>query len=146
MKEFKTFQAKPTDVQRVWYLIDASEAPLGRMSTFIARKLIGKDKPSFTTHIDTGDYVVVINADKLVVTGEKATDKMYYRHSGYPGNLREATLTEKQTKKSGEVIRLAVKGMLPKNKLVTERLKRLKIYAGEEHAHAGQNPKKVSVK
>lgn len=145
MKEFKTFSAKPTDVTREWLLIDASEAPLGRMSTVIARKLIGKDKPMFTSHIDCGDYVVVINADNLVVTGEKTTDKKYYRHSGYVGNLKTASLAEKQAKKSGEVIRLAVKGMLPKNKLVDERLKRLKIYAGAEHAHAGQNPKKVEV-
>ena len=146
MKEFKTYSAKPTEVTRKWYLVDASEAPLGRISTFIARKLTGKDKPMFTSHIDCGDFVVVINADNLVVTGEKAEDKMCYRHSGYPGNLKEATLKEKQAKKSGEVIRLAVKGMLPKNKLVDERLKRLKIYAGAEHAHTAQGPEKVSVK
>lgn len=146
MKEFKTYSAKPTEVERKWYVIDASEAPLGRMSTKIATLLTGKGKPMFTSHIDCGDYVVVINADNLVVTGEKATDKMYYRHSGYVGNLKEATLTEKQAKKSGEVIRLAVKGMLPKNKLMDERLKRLKIYGGTEHAHAPQNPQKVEVK
>jgi large subunit ribosomal protein L13 len=146
MKEFKTYSAKPTDVERKWYLIDASEASLGRMSTQIATLLTGKGKPMFTSHIDCGDYVVVINADNLVVTGEKADDKMYYRHSGYPGNLKEATLKEKQAKKSGEVIRLAVKGMLPKNKLVDERLKRLKIYAGAEHAHAPQAPVKVTLK
>ena len=145
MKEFKTYSAKPTEVTRKWYVVDASEAPLGRMSTFIARKLTGKDKPMFTNHIDCGDFVVVINADNLVVTGQKADDKMYYRHSGYVGNLKEASLKEKQAKKSGEVIRLAVKGMLPKNKLVDERLKRLKIYAGAEHAHTAQSPEKVSV-
>jgi large subunit ribosomal protein L13 len=145
MKEFKTYSAKPTEVERKWYLFDASEAPLGRVATRIATTLTGKGKPMFTSHIDCGDFVVVINADKLVVTGEKQDDKMYYRHSGYTGNLKEATLKQKQTKKSGEVIRLAVKGMLPKNKLVDERLKRLKIYAGEEHTHAPQNPQKVSL-
>lgn len=142
----KTYSAKPSEVDRKWYVMDASEASLGRLSTQIAQLLTGKGKPMFTAHIDCGDYVVVINADNLVVTGEKATDKMYYRHSGYPGNLKEATLREKQSKKSGEVIRLAVKGMLPKNKLMDERLKRLKIYAGSEHAHEAQTPEKVSVK
>ena len=146
MKEFKTYSAKPTEVERKWYLFDASEQPLGRLSTQVATKLTGKGKPMFTSHIDCGDFVVVINADKLVVTGEKQDDKMYYRHSGYTGNLKEATLREKQAKKPGEVIRLAVKGMLPKNKLVDERLKRLKIYAGEEHTHAPQAPQKVSPK
>lgn len=142
----KTYSAKPSEVVRKWYIVDASETSLGRMSTAIATMLTGKGKPMYTAHIDCGDYVVVINADNLVVTGEKATDKMYYRHSGYIGNLKEATLREKQAKKSGEVIRLAVKGMLPKNKLMDERLKRLKIYAGSEHAHAPQAPEKVSVK
>ena len=146
MKEFKTFSAKPTDIERSWYVIDAADAPLGRLSTKIATLLTGKGKPMFTSHIDCGDYVVVINADNLVVTGEKQTDKIYYRHSGYVGNLKEASLKDKQAKKSGEVIRLAVKGMLPKNKLIDERLKRLKIYAGAEHAHTPQNPKKVEVK
>lgn len=146
MKDFKTYSAKPTEVERKWYVIDASEAPLGRLSTRVATLLTGKGKPMFTSHIDCGDYVVIVNADNLVVTGEKQTDKMYYRHSGYVGNLKEATLKEKQAKKSGEVIRLAVKGMLPKNKLVDERLKRLKIYSGEEHAHVAQNPQKVTVK
>lgn len=145
MKEFKTYSAKPTDVVRKWYVIDASEATLGRLSTQIATLLTGKGKPMFTSHIDCGDFVVVVNADNLLVTGQKAEDKMYYRHSGYPGNLKEATLKEKQSKKSGEVIRLAVKGMLPKNKLVDERLKRLKIYAGMEHPHAPQAPEKVKV-
>ena len=145
IKEAKTYSAKPTDVERKWFLVDASENSLGRVCTFIATTLTGKNKPTFTTNIDCGDYVVVVNADNLVVTGEKLTDKMYYRHSGYIGNLKEATLAQKQTKKSGEVIRLAVKGMLPKNKLMDERMKRLKIYAGMEHMHAPQNPQKVSV-
>lgn len=142
----KTYQAKPTEVTREWLLLDASEAPLGRLSTKIAKLLIGKDKAMFTKHIDCGDYVVVINADKLVVTGTKMTDKKYYRHSQYPGSLKTATLTEKMVKDPTDVITLAVKGMLPKNKLMTERLKRLKVYAGETHNHDAQSPKKVSVK
>ncbi len=142
----KSFSAKPTDVVRKWYVIDAAEAPLGRLSTKIATLLTGKGKPMFTRHIDCGDYVVVINAANLVATGTKLEDKMYYRHSGYPGNLHEATLKEKMSKDASDVIRLAVKGMLPKNKLVDERLKRLKIYNGAEHAHAPQTPERISVK
>ncbi len=142
----KTYQAKPTEVTREWILLDASEAPLGRLSTKIATLLTGKGKPMFTKHIDCGDYVIVINADKLVVTGTKLSDKKYYRHSQYPGSLKKATLTEKMAKDSTDVITLAVKGMLPKNKLMTERLKRLKVYAGESHNHDAQIPKKVSVK
>lgn len=146
MKQFTTYSAKPAEVERKWYVVDASETTLGRMSTKIATMLTGKGKPMFTNHIDCGDFVVVINADKLQVTGQKSTDKMYYRHSGYVGNLKETTLRDLQSKKPGEAIKLAVKGMLPKNKLMNERLKRLKIYAGEEHNHAAQSPEKVSVK
>ncbi len=142
----KTYSAKPSEVKREWYLIDASELPLGRLSTKIATLLTGKGKPMFTSHIDCGDYVVVINSDKLVATGTKSSDKMYYRHSGFPGNLREATLSEKMAKDSTEVITLAVRGMLPKNKLAAERLKRLRVFSGEEHGHAAQSPKKVSLK
>lgn len=142
----KTYSAKPSEVTRAWYVIDAAEAPLGRVSTKIATLLTGKGKPMFTQHIDCGDYVVVINADNLVVTGSKLNDKMYYRHSQYPGSLKESTLSEKIEKDSTEVIRLAVKGMLPKNKLMDERLKRLKIYKGSEHSNEAQKPKKVSVK
>jgi large subunit ribosomal protein L13 len=142
----KTYQAKPTEVTREWLVLDASEAPLGRLSTKIAKLLIGKDKPMFTKHIDCGDFVVVINAEKLVVTGTKMTDKKYYRHSQYPGSLKTATLMEKMAKDPTDVIMLAVKGMLPKNKLMAERLKRLKVYAGETHNHDAQTPKKVSVK
>lgn len=142
----KTYSAKPSEVVRSWYVIDASEAPLGRISTKIATLLTGKGKPMFTQHIDCGDYVVVVNADKLVVTGNKLVDKKYYRHSEYPGNLKTATLAEKMEKDSTDVIRLAVRGMLPVNKLRDGRLERLKIYAGEEHNHAAQSPQKVSVK
>ena len=142
----KTYSAKPSEVTREWLVIDASEAPLGRLATEIAQHLIGKKKPMFTQHIDCGDYVVVINADKLIVTGNKLADKKYYRHSQYPGSLKTATLSEKLEQDSTNVIYLAVKGMLPKNKLIDERLKRLKIYKGEEHNNAAQKPQKVSIK
>lgn len=142
----KTYQAKPTEVTREWLILDASEAPLGRLSTKIAKLLIGKDKAMFTKHIDCGDYVIVVNANKLIVTGTKMTDKKYYRHSQYPGSLKTATLTEKMVKDPTDVITLAVKGMLPKNKLMAERLKRLRVYVGETHNHDAQSPKKVSVK
>lgn len=142
----KTYQAKPTEVTREWLILDASEAPLGRLSTKIAKLLIGKDKAMFTKHIDCGDYVIVVNANKLIVTGTKMTDKKYYRHSQYPGSLKTATLTEKMIKDPTDVITLAVKGMLPKNKLMAERLKRLRVYVGETHNHDAQSPKKVSVR
>lgn len=142
----KTFSAKPTDVTRKWYLIDASEAPLGRISTKIAKLLMGKEKPIYTHHIDCGDNVVVINSDKLVVTGNKLEAKKYYRHSQYPGSLKEFSLSEMMEKDSTKVIKLSVKGMLPKNKLVSERLKRLRIYVGEQHDNEAQQPQKVSVK
>lgn len=142
----KTYQAKPTEVTREWLILDASEAPLGRLSTKIAKLLIGKDKAMFTKHIDCGDYVIVVNANKLIVTGTKMTDKKYYRHSQYPGSLKTATLTEKMVKDPTDVITLAVKGMLPKNKLMAERLKRLRVYVGETHNHDAQSPKKVSVR
>lgn len=142
----KTYSAKPTDVVRKWHLIDASEAPLGRISTTIATLLTGKYKPIFTQHIDCGDFVVVINSDNLKVSGSKISDKLYYRHSQYPGSLKTATLEEKMAVNSTEVVRLAVKGMLPKNKLMAGRLERLKIYKDAEHSHAAQMPQKVSIK
>jgi len=142
----KTYSAKPSGITRQWFVIDASEAPLGRLSTKIAVLLTGKEKPSFTKHIDCGDFVVVINSDKLVVTGNKMQDKKYYRHSQYPGSLKEASLAEKMAKDSTDVIVLAVKGMLPKNKLMDERLSRLKVYSGSDHKHDAQKPVKVSVK
>lgn len=142
----KTYSAKPTDVTREWYVLDASSAPLGRLSTKIATLLTGKGKPMFTAHIDCGDNVVVINAEKLVVTGAKLDDKKYYRHSQYPGNLKTATLSEKMAKDPCEVIRLAVRGMLPKNKLMNDRMLRLRVFAGESHEHEAQTPKKVEVK
>lgn len=142
----KTFSAKPSDVTRKWYIVDASETSLGRVATHVATLLTGKGKPMFTKHIDCGDFVVVINADKLVVTGAKLDDKMYYRHSGYPGGLREDTLKDVIEKDSSRAIYEAVRGMVPVNKLRDERLKRLKIYAGAEHEHAAQKPEVLSLK
>jgi large subunit ribosomal protein L13 len=142
----KTYSAKPIDVTRVWYVVDASEAPLGRVATQIAKLLTGKDKPMFTKHIDVGDYVVVVNAGNIQVTGEKLDSKMYYRHSQYPGGLKEATLREKMDKDPTYALIHAVRGMLPVNKLRDARLDRLKVYAGAEHNHEAQKPKAFSVK
>lgn len=142
----KTYSAKPSDVTRKWYVVDASEAPLGRVATKIAKLLTGKDKPMFTHHIDCGDYVVIINAKDVVVTGQKMDTKMYYRHSSYPGGLKEATMREKLEKDPTYAIFHAVRGMLPVNKLRDGRLERLKIYAGSEHNHEAQKPKTISVK
>ena len=136
----KTFSAKPTDVTREWFILDASTMPLGRLSTVAATLLLGKHKPMFTKHIDTGDYVIIINADQLVVTGGKETKKMYYRHSGFPGGIKQASLRELQEKDPTAPIVKAVRGMLPVNKLRDERLKRLKVYAGAEHGHDAQKP------
>lgn len=142
----KTYSAKPSDVARKWYVVDASEATLGRVSTQVATLLTGKSKPMFTPHIDCGDFVVVVNADKLQVTGGKETKKMYYNHSGFPGGLRERQLKDLMAHDSTEVIYKAVRGMLPVNKLRDGRLKRLKIYSGAEHDHAAQKPENFSLK
>ncbi len=136
----KTYSAKPTDVTRKWHLIDASEAPLGRLATVVATLLTGKGKPQFTHHIDCGDFVVIVNAANLVVTGNKMQDKKYYRYSGYPSGLTTTALQDLMAKDPTQPIYKAVRGMLPINKLRAERLKRLKIYAGEEHDHAAQKP------
>jgi len=141
----KTYSQKPTEVTRRWILIDASTAPLGRTATEIAKYLIGKYKPTYTPHIDGGDYVVVINAEKVVVTGDKELSKIYYRHSGFPGGIKDARLEEVREKFPERIIEAAVKGMLPKNKLVAGRLERLKVFAGSEHAHTAQTPEKVEV-
>lgn len=142
----KTYSAKPTDVTRKWYVIDASEAALGRISSVAAQLLIGKGKPQFTKHIDTGDYVVIVNSDKLVVTGNKMETKMYYRHSNYPGGLKEAKLKDKMAQDSTQVIIKAIRGMLPVNKLRDARLDRLKVYAGADHNHEAQKPEKFVIK
>ncbi len=141
----KTYSAKPTEVVREWYVVDASETTLGRVSTVVAELLTGKRKPMFTKHIDCGDFVVVINADQLKVTGDKLNKKMYYHHSHYPGGLKEATLQEKMDKDSTDVIIKAVRGMLPVNKLRDGRLMRLKVYADDNHKHEAQKPKAFSV-
>jgi large subunit ribosomal protein L13 len=142
----KTYSQKPTEVARRWILIDAKDAPLGRLSTEIAKYLIGKYKPSYTPHIDGGDYVIVVNAKETVVTGGKELKKIYYRHSGFPGGIRDARLEEVREKFPERIIENAVKGMLPKNKLSPERMKRLKVYEGPEHEHNAQKPEKVEVK
>lgn len=139
----KTFSAKPTDVTRVWHVLDASQTPLGRLSTVAARLLLGKDKPSFTHHIDVGDYVIVVNADSLIVTGNKMADKEYFRHSGFPGGLYKRTMAEMDPVK---IIEHSIRGMLPVNKLRTPRLIRLKIYPGAEHNHRAQNPVMFEIK
>jgi large subunit ribosomal protein L13 len=142
----KTYSAKPTEVVRKWYLLDASELPLGRLSTQAAKLLTGKDKPMFTKHIDCGDFVVVINSDKSVFTGNKLEDKKYYHHSLYPGGLKTASLQEKLDQDSTKVVRQAIRGMLPVNKLRDGRLERLKIYKDENHQHNAQSPEKISLK
>lgn len=142
----KTFSQKPTEVSRRWILIDASSAPLGRVATEISKYLIGKYKPDYTPHVDGGDYVVVINAADTVVTGDKELKKIYYRHSGFPGGIKDARLKEVRAKFPERIIEHAVKGMLPKNKLTAGRLERLKIFAGSDHAHTAQTPEKVEVK
>ncbi len=141
----KTFSAKPTDVERKWYVIDAATAPMGRLATEAASLLIGKGKPMFTHHIDVGDFVIVINADQLVATGNKLEGKNYYHHSGYPGGLKTATLKEMMNKDSTKVIVKTVRGMLPVNKLRPARLARLKVYAGNEHNHAAQMPEEFKL-
>lgn len=142
----KTFSAKPTDVTRKWYVLDASEIPLGRMATAAAKLLLGKDKPMFTKHIDTGDYVIIINAENLVVTGAKLEKKVYYRHSNYPGGLTQKSLAQKLEQDPTAVVTQAVRGMLPVNKLRPERLSRLKVYSGPEHTHEAQKPEVISLK
>jgi large subunit ribosomal protein L13 len=136
----KTWNAKPGELERGWHLVDAEGQTLGRLATRIADTLRGKDKPQFTPHVDTGDFVVVVNAEKIAVTGKKLDDKMYHRHSGYPGGLRSRSLREQLERRPTEVLRKAVKGMLPRNRLGRAQIKKLKIYAGPEHPHAAQAP------
>jgi large subunit ribosomal protein L13 len=141
----KTYNAKPGEIQRDWYLVDAEGKTLGRLATQIAERLRGKGKPQYTPHVDTGDFVVVVNAEKITVTGKKLDEKMYYNHSGYPGGLRERTLREQLERRPTEVLRKAVKGMLPRNRLGRAQLTKLKIYAGAEHPHEAQAPTKIEV-
>ena len=136
----KTYSAKAGEIERHWYLVDAQSKTLGRLATQIAEVLRGKGKPAYTPHIDSGDFVIVVNAEKIHVTGQKLDQKLYYHHSGYPGGLRTRTLREQLDRRPEEVLRKAVKGMLPKNRLASAQLRKLKIYAGPEHPHAAQNP------
>jgi large subunit ribosomal protein L13 len=139
----KTYVATPSTRDRQWLLVDASGKTLGRLATQIADALRGKRKPEYTPHIDTGDFVVVVNAEKIEVTGNKRNAKLYRRHSGYPGGLRERTLEEMLNRRPEEVIRLAVKGMLPRNRLGRRQLRKLKVYAGPDHPHEAQQPKPI---
>jgi large subunit ribosomal protein L13 len=137
----KTYSAKKGEISREWYLVDAEGQVLGRLATQIADRLRGKGKPEYTPHVDTGDFVVVVNAEKIAVTGSKLDSKLYYRHSGYPGGLRQRPLREQLERRPTEVLRKAVKGMLPRNRLARQQITKLKIYAGPEHPHEAQSPK-----
>ena len=141
----RTYTPKPADVQRQWYVIDATDVVLGRLASHVATLLRGKHKPIFAPHIDTGDFVIVVNAEKVSVTGKKREEKRYYRHSGYPGGLRSRTLEELLARRPEEVIRRAVKGMLPRNRLGRAQLRKLKVYAGPDHPHAAQKPEPMEV-
>jgi large subunit ribosomal protein L13 len=136
----KTFTAKPLEVRRDWFVVDATDKVLGRLAVELARRLRGKHKPEFTPHVDTGDYIVVVNASKLRVTGKKAAKKTYYRHSGYPGGLYQTTFEKQHTKFPTRALQHAVKGMLPKGPLGYAMARKLKIYAGTDHPHAAQQP------
>lgn len=137
----KTFSAKSHEVNRDWFVVDGTDLVLGRLAAEIARRLRGKHKPEYTPHVDTGDFVVVVNADKIRVTGKKATDKIYYRHSGYPGGIYEDSFEKLQARRPGRALELAVKGMLPKGPLGYAMLKKLKVYGAPEHPHTAQQPK-----
>ena len=139
----KTFMASPATIDRKWYVVDATDKTLGRLASEVAKVLRGKNKAIFTPHIDTGDYVIVINADKITVTGRKMDQKIYYHHSDYVGGMKETTLREKLAKKPAEVVELAVKGMLPKGPLGRRMYKKLFVYAGAEHPHAAQKPEEL---
>ena len=141
----KTFVAKPTTVERDWFVVDATDKTLGRLATEIARRLRGKHKPEYTPHVDTGDYIVVINAEKVVVTGNKSKDKMYYAHTGYPGGLKEVNFEKLQAKKPEMIIEKAVKGMLPKGPLGRAMFRKMKVFAGAEHTHAAQQPQVLDI-
>lgn len=141
----KTFVTKPSDIERRWWVVDAEGQTLGRLASRIAPYLTGKNKPIYTPNLDTGDYVIVINCDKIVVTGNRLEDKKYYRHSGYPGGIKSITLRDQLAKHPDRVIQIAVKGMLPSSALGRQMLKKLKIYKGSEHPHAAQKPEVLEV-
>ncbi|TMK40950.1 MAG: 50S ribosomal protein L13 [Actinobacteria bacterium] len=142
----KTYVATPAERQRNWLLVDADGRTLGRLATQIADALRGKNKPEYTPHIDTGDFVVVVNAEKITVTGNKRADKRYYRHSGYPGGLKVRTFEDELTRRPEEIIRRAVRGMMPRNRLARKQLTKLKVYAGPDHPHAAQKPEPMEIR
>ena len=142
----KSYMASPSTIERQWYVVDATGHTLGRLASEIASILRGKNKPTYTPHIDTGDYVVIVNADKIKVTGKKMDQKVYYNYSGYVGGLKETTLKEKLAKKPEDVLYLAIKGMLPKGPLGRQMIKKLHVYAGPEHEQAAQQPKELEIK
>ena len=142
----KSYMARPLEVERRWYVVDAEGKTLGRLATEIAKVLRGKNKPQYTPHIDTGDFVVVVNAEKVVVTGKKAEQKVYRRHSGYPGGLKTTTYERMMERQPTEILRKAVKGMMPDTRLARQQLRKLKIYAGPEHPHAAQSPQELEVR
>ena len=141
----KTYVAKPQTVQRDWHLVDATDKTLGRLAAIVASRLRGKHKPEFTPHVDTGDHIVIVNAEKIRVTGNKLQDKMYYRHTGYIGNLKSISLEKQLAKHPERVIQTAVKGMLPKNPLGRAMFKKLHVYAGPEHPHQAQQPTALDI-
>jgi large subunit ribosomal protein L13 len=141
----RTFSAKPETVKRDWYVIDATDKVLGRVATEIARRLRGKHKPEYTPHVDTGDYIIVINADKIAVTGNKEQDKMYHHHTGYPGGLKSISLEKQRQKAPERILEAAVRGMLPKNPLGRAMFRKLKVYRGADHKHAAQQPKALEI-
>jgi large subunit ribosomal protein L13 len=142
----KSYMARALEVERKWYVVDAEGQTLGRLATEVAGILRGKNKPQYTPHVDTGDFVVVVNAEKVVVTGRKAEQKVYRRHSGYPGGLKTTTYEQMLERRPTEILRRAVKGMMPKTRLARQQLRKLKIYAGSEHPHAAQNPQTLEVR
>jgi large subunit ribosomal protein L13 len=142
----KSYMARPLEVERRWYVVDAEGQTLGRLATKIAQVLRGKNKPQYTPHVDTGDFVVVVNAERVVVTGRKAEQKLYRRHSGYPGGLKTTTYEQMMERQPTEILRKAVRGMMPKTRLARQQLRKLKIYAGPEHPHAAQNPQQYQVR
>ena len=141
----KTYTATPATIKRGWYLVDATDKVLGRLASEIAKRLRGKHKASYTPHVDTGDYIVVINAEKIRITGNKRTDKVYYRHSGWPGGLKTITFDKLQDKAPEKIIEVAVKGMLPKGPLGRTMFRKLKVYSGAEHQHSAQQPEKLEI-
>jgi large subunit ribosomal protein L13 len=142
----KSYMARPLEVERNWYIIDAEGRTLGRLASEIARLLRGKNKPQYTPHVDVGDFVVVVNAEKVIVTGRKPEQKVYRRHSGYPGGMKETSYERMMERRPTEILRKAVYGMMPKSRLARRQMRKLKIYAGPEHPHAAQNPQRLEVK